>query len=208
MRPAPAQLEVRPRVLDTAVVPDSEGIQAIFRFLVENEKRNRVIARDAIDAYREKRNILILTERTEHLRHLQALLEPAIGNLITLHGRMKKTERAENIERLASMDEQEAKIILATGRLIGEGFDYPPLDTLLFAMPISWKGTLQQRSASTTTSTRTTRSWRGCGRSGRTGISGNRVSDRGRQKGRNALRMGSQALKTKNILITPNANVC
>lgn len=141
---APAQLEVLPRVLDTAVVPDSEGIQAIFRFLVENEKRNRVIARDAIDAYREKRNILILTERTEHLRHLQALLEPAIGNLITLHGRMKKTERAENIERLASMDEQEAKIILATGRLIGEGFDYPPLDTLLFAMPISWKGTLQQ----------------------------------------------------------------
>jgi superfamily II DNA or RNA helicase len=111
---------------------------------VENEERNHAIARDAIDAYREKRNILILTERTGHLDLLRELLEPSIPNLITLHGRMTKTERAENIERLASMDEQEAKVILATGRLIGEGFDYPPLDTLLFAMPVLWKGALQQ----------------------------------------------------------------
>ncbi|TCD46890.1 DEAD/DEAH box helicase [Chlorobium sp. N1] len=141
---APSVLEVRPRELYTRAMPDSDGIQALFRCLVEDEERNRAIARDAIDSYREKRNILILTERTGHLDLLRELLEPSIPNLITLHGRMKKKERAETIERLASMDEQEAKIILATGRLIGEGFDYPPLDTLLLAMPISWKGTLQQ----------------------------------------------------------------
>lgn len=42
------------------------------------------------------------------------------------------------------MDDHAPRIILATGRLIGEGFDHPRLDTLILAMPISWKGTLQQ----------------------------------------------------------------
>jgi superfamily II DNA or RNA helicase len=36
------------------------------------------------------------------------------------------------------------RIVVATGHLVGEGFDHPPLNTLLLAMPVSWKGTLQQ----------------------------------------------------------------
>ncbi len=42
------------------------------------------------------------------------------------------------------MEASAPRVLLATGRLIGEGFDHPPLDTLVLAMPISWKGTLQQ----------------------------------------------------------------
>ena len=45
---------------------------------------------------------------------------------------------------LDALDESAPRVLLATGRLIGEGFDHPPLDTLVLAMPISWKGTLQQ----------------------------------------------------------------
>jgi len=45
---------------------------------------------------------------------------------------------------LTALDDASPRVILATGRLIGEGFDHPPLDTLVLAMPISWKGTLQQ----------------------------------------------------------------
>lgn len=141
---APTELEVYPRILDISGLPETEGIQNLFRSLVENEQRNRAIATDTITAYREQRNILILTERTEHLKILQALLAPSTSNLITLHGRMKKKERAATLEHLETLGAQEPKVILATGRLIGEGFDYPPLDTLLLAMPISWKGTLQQ----------------------------------------------------------------
>ena len=37
-----------------------------------------------------------------------------------------------------------SRILLATGKLVGEGFDHPPLDTLVVALPVSWKGTLQQ----------------------------------------------------------------
>ena len=55
-----------------------------------------------------------------------------------------KKQRQAVLEKLNSLDEFAPRIILATGRLIGEGFDHPPLDTLVLAMPVSWKGTLQQ----------------------------------------------------------------
>ena len=61
-----------------------------------------------------------------------------------LHGRLRKKERAAVLAELAALDDVIPRVLLATGRLIGEGFDHPPLDTLVLAMPISWKGTLQQ----------------------------------------------------------------
>lgn len=57
---------------------------------------------------------------------------------------MGKKQRREIAEALASVPEHEARVILATGSYIGEGFDDARLDTLFLAMPISWKGTLQQ----------------------------------------------------------------
>ena len=64
--------------------------------------------------------------------------------LFTLHGRLKKSERTEILRRLEFLPAYSPRILLATGKLIGEGFDHAPLDTLILAMPISWKGTLQQ----------------------------------------------------------------
>lgn len=49
--------------------------------------------------------------------------------------------------RLKALDElspEAPRVLLSTGKLVGEGFDHPALDTLVLAMPISWKGTLQQ----------------------------------------------------------------
>lgn len=57
---------------------------------------------------------------------------------------MGKKQRREIAEALASVPESESRVILATGSYIGEGFDDARLDTLFLAMPISWKGTLQQ----------------------------------------------------------------
>src|SRR5438445_2818845 len=57
---------------------------------------------------------------------------------------MGKKQRRETSAALAAVPENESRVILATGSYIGEGFDDARLDTLFLAMPISWKGTLQQ----------------------------------------------------------------
>jgi len=57
---------------------------------------------------------------------------------------MSKKQRNSVEEQLKNIDKDEERIILATGRYIGEGFDDPRLDTLFLALPISWKGTIQQ----------------------------------------------------------------
>jgi superfamily II DNA or RNA helicase len=57
---------------------------------------------------------------------------------------MGKKQRREIAAALAAVPENESRVILATGSYIGEGFDDARLDTLFLAIPISWKGTLQQ----------------------------------------------------------------
>jgi superfamily II DNA or RNA helicase len=88
--------------------------------------------------------VLVLTERTEHLDALQAALTGKIPSLFVLHGRMSKKLRTASIAALGALPPDEPRVLLATGKLVGEGFDHPPLDTLVLAMPISWSGTLQQ----------------------------------------------------------------
>lgn len=83
----------------------------------------------------------MLTERTDHLDTLEQAPAGQIENLFALHGRMSRKLRAVLLEALPG---DAPRVLLTTGRLVGEDFDHPPLDTLMLAMPVSWKGTLQQ----------------------------------------------------------------
>lgn len=141
---APAQLEAWPQYLPAPNIPPESAIQAVFGILACNEERNRRIARDIVTAYREGRKVLVLTERTEQLGLLRDALGDEIQNCFVLHGRLSRKQRTTILAELTELDDSSPRILLATGRLIGEGFDHPPLDTLVLAMPISWKGTLQQ----------------------------------------------------------------
>jgi superfamily II DNA or RNA helicase len=67
----------------------------------------------------------------------------AVRNLVVLRGGMSTAERKASEEVLRISGDQE-RLILATGRYIGEGFDDARLDSLFLTMPISWKGTLAQ----------------------------------------------------------------
>ena len=141
---APTNLQVIPRYLETLGLPFEGGIQKVFQALTEDEERNQCILQDIHHAYSEGRKLLILTERTGHLDWLSARIDKELENCFVLHGRMSKKQRGVIHEQLAALDDAAPRVLLATGKLVGEGFDHPPLDTLFLAMPISWKGTLQQ----------------------------------------------------------------
>jgi superfamily II DNA or RNA helicase len=139
------QLAVLPRFLDGPFdVPPDAGIQEVFRLLAADARRNERIAADIATGNQRGRRILVLTERTDQLETLSSLLTGKVENLFVLHGRVGKKARAHLLESLNALPDEAPRTLLATGRLIGEGFDHPPLDTLVLAMPVSWKGTLQQ----------------------------------------------------------------
>ena len=119
-------------------------IQDIYAALTTDEDRNNLIVNDVVHALEQGRSPLLLAGRTEHITHLKTALAGRVRNVIILKGGMGRKQRREVNERLAAIPEAEQRLLLATGSYIGEGFDDARLDTLFLAMPISWKGTLQQ----------------------------------------------------------------
>lgn len=119
-------------------------INDIFIAMIENEKRNELIFNDVITSLEQKRSPLLLTERTQHLEYFETRLRPFVKNLLVLKGGMGKKQREAVYNKIAKIPDDEERLIIATGRYIGEGFDNARLDTLFLTMPISWQGTLQQ----------------------------------------------------------------
>jgi superfamily II DNA or RNA helicase len=120
------------------------AIQEIYRALLRSDERNRFIVADVMDAIKNNRFPVILTERKEHLEILKSLLESKIQNLIVMKGGMGKKQRQTALNALESLPDHAEKALLATGRYLGEGFDDKRLDTLFLTLPISWRGTLSQ----------------------------------------------------------------
>ena len=116
----------------------------LYEALRNDDQRNQMICADIVNAIKERRSPLVLTERIEHLQCLAHLLSPEIPHLILLRGGQSKKELAAALARLAEIPETTGRALLATGGYIGEGFDDPRLDTLFLALPVSWRGTIAQ----------------------------------------------------------------
>jgi hypothetical protein len=116
----------------------------LYDELIADDERNRLIGDDVVQAVREGRSPLVLTERNEHLDHLAAQLSPHVRHLVVLRGGMRRKEIQAMIARLAAIPENEDRALLATGRYVGEGFDDARLDTLFLTLPVSWRGTIAQ----------------------------------------------------------------
>lgn len=119
-------------------------IGEIYSEISASQIRNQLIINDVINCVKEGRNPIILTERTTHVELIAKELSKTIPNVIELTGGMTAKERKNKLERLSSIPPDDNIVIVATGRFVGEGFDEPRLDTLFLAMPVAWKGTVQQ----------------------------------------------------------------
>ena len=142
---APHDLSVNVYTLETKFdLPPESGIQDVLGHLANDQTRIAFVVEKISSAYSKGRKILVLTERTEHLIQLHNALVNNVPELFLLHGRMSKKQRAELVASLNALSDEKPRILLSTGKLVGEGFDHPALDTLVLAMPISWRGNLQQ----------------------------------------------------------------
>jgi superfamily II DNA or RNA helicase len=122
----------------------SSGIQGLYGALARDDRRNELIINDVIQALEAGRSPLVLTERREHLELLEERLRPMARNVIVLRGGMGVKQMRRAMDLLVEIPDDEERLLLATGRFIGEGFDDARLDTLFLTMPVSWKGTLVQ----------------------------------------------------------------
>ncbi len=129
-----------------AVITASQelGIQQLYSVLAQDGSRNQLIIDDVIQALRAGRSPIVLTERRDHLELLAAGLRAATENVMVLQGGMRVKARRALMERLASISDTAPRVLLATGRYVGEGFDDSRLDTLFLTLPVSWRGTLVQ----------------------------------------------------------------
>ena len=116
----------------------------VYQDLQDSEPRNQLLVSDVVTAVNQGRTPLVLSERTDHVNLLANELSKYVSNVIVLLGGASRKRSREALQRIHAIADGEPFVIVATGRYIGEGFDLPRLDTLFLAMPVSWKGTVQQ----------------------------------------------------------------
>ena len=120
------------------------AIHELYAALVSDDKRNNMIVEELIEAVRGGRFPVLLTERRGHLDTFEALLSSKVENVFVMKGGMGKKQRQALSDRMQALEGEQERVILATGRYLGEGFDDARLDTLFLALPVSWKGVLSQ----------------------------------------------------------------
>ncbi|HRZ36609.1 MAG TPA: DUF559 domain-containing protein [Candidatus Paceibacterota bacterium] len=146
-RPFTHQVIVRPTGFRSPFPPDEDlriEFQKLQEALAHCDSRNRMICADVLEALDSGRSPLVLTERTEHLKALADQLRQHVPQVITLQGGMGRKALREALSHLAEPAAPGGRVLVATGKYIGEGFDDPRLDTLFLALPVSWRGTIAQ----------------------------------------------------------------
>jgi superfamily II DNA or RNA helicase len=125
-------------------IESTRSIQHLYDLLTRDEARNDMIFDDILSALEAARSPVVITERKDHLQIIAERLMKFAKNVIVLKGGMTAKQRDQTMKALGAIPDGEERVIVATGRYLGEGFDDARLDTLFLTMPISWRGTLAQ----------------------------------------------------------------
>lgn len=136
---------VYPRYTNVVDVGDSRrNINKAYELIKSNELRNGLLIDDIKGCVTEKRTPVVLTKYKEHAKLLYDNLQNAADCVYLLYGDNTDKENSEIKKRLHSTPGNKSLILIATGQKIGEGFDYPRLDTLMLAAPVATPGILEQ----------------------------------------------------------------
>ena len=146
-RPFTHEVLVRPTGFMPAGEADEDKrieFQRLCAAVMNSASRNQLIVAEIVQALTAGRSPVVLTERTEHLEMLALAVRPHVAHVITLQGGMGRKSLAAALDLLKTIPVSEGRVIIATGRFVGEGFDDARLDTLFLTMPVSWRGTVAQ----------------------------------------------------------------
>lgn len=130
------------RVIDTN--ESKNDINGAFSLISTSNVRNEMILNDTRACVQNNRAPVIMTKYKEHAKHLYDNLQNDARHVFILYGDNSDKENAEIRKKLKEVPKTESVILVATGQKIGEGFDYPRLDTLMLAAPVSFAGRLEQ----------------------------------------------------------------
>jgi superfamily II DNA or RNA helicase len=143
-RPFAHSVVTRDTTFSLPATDGEPGIQAVYAALAADDERNELILADVFAAVATGRSPLVLTQRTDHRDHLADELRRSVEHVFVISGGMSAKRRRAVATQLAETPADAPRVLIATGRCVGEGFDDPRLDTLHLAMPVAWRGTLQQ----------------------------------------------------------------
>ena len=132
-----------PRFTPFRALEEKTAIQYLSDLAVD-KARNQLIVEDVVSSLSEGRSPIILTKRKDHIDILAEMLKPYCRNVIRLIGTASAKEKRMMMERLQEIPESEPLVIIATGKYVGEGFNYPRLDTLYIALPVAYSNIVQQ----------------------------------------------------------------
>ncbi len=145
LRPFTHRVIVRNTAFQFQVVNDMKPtIQQMYAGIVADQVRNQMIFDDVLRSLEGGRSPLLLTERKDHAMALAERFSKFCKNVVMMVGGQSAKQRELVKAQLEAIPEEEERLLIATGRYIGEGFDDSRLDTLFLTMPISWHGTLAQ----------------------------------------------------------------
>jgi very-short-patch-repair endonuclease len=146
-RPFEHYVIVQPTTFQSTRLPDPDKrleFRALYQELVNDSTRTDRICDDVVEAVAMGRSPLVLTERNDHLDALEQGLSSRVNHVVALRAGLGKKQRRALAEHLASIPSDMPRVLVATGKYIGEGFDDARLDTLFLTLPVSWRGTIAQ----------------------------------------------------------------
>ena len=115
-----------------------------YELIRNNDVRDEQIIRDVADCVQAGRTPVVLTKYVDHANKLSERLKKYADRLILLTGANGTKVRRAQVKELNEVDDSDSLILVGTGSLLGEGFDFPRLDTLFMATPVSGENVVEQ----------------------------------------------------------------